>query len=521
MDTYTFVVENFYILDTRALHNDTLYLYYTAYVDHDLVASHLIKLGDFDNGEYSTVDYVPSDQSPGVVVVINDPGADVAFNFQLVNAGNPPGGSIPARLASTAQSIFSSAVGLQGVGVTQVIAALDGSGSLIGLAEAAGLMQVFSTLWSWLTANCDGPVAVDQISGPRFALDAWTDNPAKALRANKKDYPGLDSPAGCGGNSHYQVDWSLQHSRTWVSVSDPTNNLFNSEVGLNASTHHGAAHAFGVLTGGTVTRARTFTGATWYIDTVGTFNLEMMPVSSISFDDRLYVFAVQTGGSIACLAYTVDGTTWTPHTAAPPSFQTNQPVALAVFLDRLYMVARVAGSNALQLTSTSDLRIWTPWTSIPAAPAIASSPPVAAAALDGKLFLFEVVKTGKRPDVLVMRNWTTDGVTWNGWEAVEAGLAPEDGSPSDYALDVSAGTFEGRVYIASRWQATPPDPEHLGQYYLVLNFSKDGDDWSGWRIPQSDAELIPPNSAGLAAVNHHLYLFAANLAGSTGGIWAY
>jgi hypothetical protein len=149
---------------------------------------------------------------------------------------------------------------------------------------------------------------------------------------------------------------------------------------------------------------------------------------------------------------------------------------------------------------------------------------VAAATLDGKLFLFEVVQTGKTPDLLVMRNWTSDGSTWNGWEAVEAGLAPEDGSPSDYPLDVSAGTFEGRVYIASRWQATAPDPEHLGLYYLAQNFSKDGDDWSGWRILQSDAELTPPNSVGLAAVNHHLYHFAGNIAVNTGvanGVWAY
>ena len=86
-------------------------------------------------------------------------------------------------------------------------------------------------------------------------------------------------------------------------------------------------------------------------------------------------------------------------------------------------------------------------------------------------------------------------------------------------LDVSTGTFEGRVYIASRWQATPPDPEHLGLYYLVLNFSEDGDDWSGWRIPQSDTELTPPSSAGLTAVNQHLYLFSRNA--TADGVWAY
>src|SRR5450755_297663 len=83
VDIYTFVLENFIIHDTRALHSDTLYLYYSAYLDGDLVANHLISMGDLDNGEYSTIDYVPSDRSPGVVAVINDPSAKVAFNFQL------------------------------------------------------------------------------------------------------------------------------------------------------------------------------------------------------------------------------------------------------------------------------------------------------------------------------------------------------------------------------------------------------------------------------------------------------
>ena len=64
MDLYTFTVEDFIIHDTRAVHNDTLRLSYTAYVDGDMVASRLISLGDFDNGEYSTIDYVPSDVGP-------------------------------------------------------------------------------------------------------------------------------------------------------------------------------------------------------------------------------------------------------------------------------------------------------------------------------------------------------------------------------------------------------------------------------------------------------------------------
>ncbi len=153
-------------------------------------------MGDLDNGEYSPSDYVASDESPGVVVVINDPTANVAFSFQLVNAGNPPGGSLSALLAPAAQQLFTFATGLKGSAASEVLAAADGSASLTGLL-GAGLMVAFAKLWSWLSSDCDGPVAVDQISGPRYLLDAWTDNPAKAVRARGRIYQGVDSPIGC------------------------------------------------------------------------------------------------------------------------------------------------------------------------------------------------------------------------------------------------------------------------------------------------------------------------------------
>ena len=45
-----------------------------------------------------------------------------------------------------------------------------------------------------------------------------------------------------------------------------------------------------------------------------------------------------------------------------------------------------------------------------------------------------------------------------------------------------------------------------------MNFSEDGDDWAGWRIPKSDVSVrsraAPP---GLAPVDNHLYLFAPRL----------
>lgn len=521
MDIYTFLVKDFMIHRTRAPLSDTLFLYYSAFAGGDLVASRIISFGDLGTGQYSTVNYVPPDHTPGLEVVINDPSAKVAFNFQLVNAGNPPGGTLSARLAGPAKQLFSSASGIKGAGATEIFTAEDGS-AFIGGVEGAALMLLFSTLWGWLSSDCDGPVAVDQISGPRFALDAWTDNPARSVSAQGRSYPGVDSPHGCGGNSNYELNWSLQHSHTWVPVKDTANQEFTSETGLSACEHNDAVHAFGVVTGGKVNHVRTFTGATWYIDASGSFDLAAVPVSAVSFNDRLYVFGVQVHGSIACLAYTEDGTAWLPAAATPAPLLTSEPVAVAVFRDRLYMFARDSASSQLRITSTSDLRIWNPWVNLPPAPQSAS--PVVAATLGDKLFVFGVFKTGKNPDVVILYNSTVNGVAWSGWDLVEAGLRPEDGTPADYPLDVGAGVFAGRVYIASRWRSPAPDAEHEGHDYVAVNFSEDGVDWSGWRVPQSEIRIEVGGPIGLAAVDHHLYLFAQRLVRNIDDdtrVWAY
>jgi hypothetical protein len=517
MDLYTYTVETFFITDTRALHNDTLKLSYSAYVNGDLVAGRLISLGDFNNGEYSTIDYVPSDEGAGLSnVVINDPTAKVAFIFQLVNAGNVPEGALTGRLAATADQLAGITAGLAGAGATDAAAAVSSPIFPAGL-----ILEAFANLYSWLSVDCDGPVAVDQISGPRYVLDAWTDNATHLIRT-QQDYPGSDSPTGCGGNSHYQVTWSLQHARTWVPVKDAAGVEFISPTGVSAAEHNGAVHAFGSGTGGTVNHARTFTGATWNVDTVGSFGLANLPVTGISFNDRLYVFGVMADSSISPLSYTIDGSSWTLMKNSIPALHTNEPIAAAVFRNRLYLLTRESTAGTIRMTSTADLRIWAPWTPVPS-PGLQSGSPLAAATVAGKLFIFSVFKTGKRPAAIIMRNSTADA-TWSGWQEIEAGLPPEQGTPSDHPLDVSATTFNQRVYIASRWFSPPPDPEHVGTTYLAANFSEDGDNWSGWRVPASEVTILPNKTAAIAAVNNHLYLFVPRLFPNIGQgdrVWAY
>jgi len=515
MDLYTFIVEDFFIHDTRSIHNDTLQLSYSAFVDGDAVANRVISLGDFDNGEYSTVDYVPSDQSPGLAqVVINDPTAEVAFMFQLVNAGNVPAGALSGRLAATADQLAGITAGLAGAGATSISAAV-----LTDAFPAGLLLEAFANLWSWLTVDCDGPVAVDQISGPRYVLDAWTDNATQTFRT-RRTYPGSDSSTGCGGNSNYEAIWSLQHSRAWVPVADTATGPLISETGVSAAEHNGAVHAFGVVAGGGVNHVRTFTGATWNVDSLGPFDLAQLAVSAVSFDDRLYVFGILTDGSISSLAYTVDGGSWVPRSAGPGAIQTAEAIATAVFRHRLYIIARDSASSELRMTSTSDLDSWNPWVNVPS-PGLQPASAVAAVTLGDTLFLFGVFQTGKTPGLVLMRNSTSDGVTWSGWDLVEGGALPADVAPANEPVDVAAGVFRGRVYLASRWKSA-----NIGLYIknnMAVNFSEDGDNWSGWRVPQSPA-YSAGGTAGVAAVGNHLYILTPcidNANDETTHVWAY
>jgi hypothetical protein len=541
VDLYTFTVETFNISNTRALINDTLWLGYSAYVDGDLVANLQQKLGNFDNGSYQTANYFSPGVGPGLAnVVINDPDAKAGFIFQLINSGNVPANALTGQLAATADQLTSILVSIAGIGAASI------GGAAASYAFPSGLTQAaFATLWSWLNIDCDGPVAVDQVSGPRYALDAWTDNPAKKITINR-DYPGSSAPFGCNpDNSLYNLIWSLQRSRTWVQVTQPlatdTEELgpFISDTGLSACEHNGALHVFGVGASG-VNHARTFTGATWNLDSLGWFGQNLipntgdyLPVTGVSFDDRLHLLGVLADGSVSTLAYTVDGGSWVQYASAPPAVQTTEAVAAAVFLNRLYVIVTASGSGQIQMTSTADVTIWTPWTDVPSPGGPRSA--LAAATLGGKLFLFGVfttVNVRKEKGDYVMWNSTADGVTWTGWEIVESGLSPEESGPVDAPLDVAASIFRDRVYIASRWQSTQGSNQPS---YIAVNFSRDGNDWSGWRVPAvepADADLNAPfnpqDTVGLSATGNHLYILAPNVAvaggnplDAPGAVWAY
>jgi hypothetical protein len=162
------------------------------------------------------------------------------------------------------------------------------------------------------------------------------------------------------------------------------------------------------------------------------------------------------------------------------------------------------------VASTADLLAWSPWVDVPAV-GLSPKSPVAAAALGNRLYIFGINQTGKPPEIgTVVSNSTADGATWTGWTEVEAGLRPTGMPSADEALDVTASVDQGRLYIATRWQSATTT---AGQntFYVAVNFTSDGNNWSGWRIPDSTVQFQPAATAGLAAVGNHLYILASQL----------
>ena len=91
--------------------------------------------------------------------------------------------------------------------------------------------------------------------------------------------------------------------------------------------------------------------------------------------------------------------------------------------------------------------------------------------------------------------------------------------PGTAPIDVAAARFHDRLYLAARWESE----DGSGETHLGVNFSGDGDNWSGWRIPQADTDYRPSTTAGLAAVHQHLYLLTPRLVASddTAQVWTY
>jgi hypothetical protein len=138
----------------------------------------------------------------------------VVFNYQIVNKGNPNPDIVDSAMTaagkkladyavqSTSKSLLSGLTEIESVEIGTVSSAVPVIGPLLGI--LAGWLV--SELTSIVFADCDGPVALEQVV--LLGRDLCRNTSAGAYRTTTT-HPGTDSATGCGSNSVYEVGWSI------------------------------------------------------------------------------------------------------------------------------------------------------------------------------------------------------------------------------------------------------------------------------------------------------------------------
>jgi hypothetical protein len=178
---YTFNLDSFEIKNTRAKHNDTDYVSFALQVGNQKFTPQVKKMGDLNNGTY----YPSLSFGP---VLINDPNTTITFNYTIANLGHGDSKQVQGAMSTGAsQALDQSNLGEPWKSVAKV------------------LVEIFGPLFF---ANCDGVVANDQIGLNGNTIFIRTDSTPQY--SETRNYPGTDSPSGCGSNSVYNVAWSIK-----------------------------------------------------------------------------------------------------------------------------------------------------------------------------------------------------------------------------------------------------------------------------------------------------------------------
>ncbi len=195
---FTFTLDSFKITDTRSRHEDTDYVTFTLLTKpHAGVATtkSLKKaLGDKNNGTF------PIGLSFSDVSIAS--GEEVVMNYLMVNSGHKSESQVYSTLESTGGKLATA-------GLTAAGAAVGTAIPIPGLGTALGALAGWLTgeVTSLLHADCDGPVAVEQV---KFTYDDLVAKTAHGPFKHETKHPGTDSAAGCGKNSVYYVSWHIQ-----------------------------------------------------------------------------------------------------------------------------------------------------------------------------------------------------------------------------------------------------------------------------------------------------------------------
>jgi hypothetical protein len=196
VQTMTFSLDSFRITDTRSRHNDTDFASFTLLVrdanGQGTPQTLQKKIGDVNNGTHSIGLSFPNVPVPA--------GGSVVFNYLIVNSGHQNEGDVDKALEAAGSALAQK--GLVAGGTALGTAILPGLGSILG--AIGGFLA--GEISSILNANCDGPVAAEQVT---LTLNQLMQDTANGPFTKETKHPGTDSATGCGGNSMYFVTWHV------------------------------------------------------------------------------------------------------------------------------------------------------------------------------------------------------------------------------------------------------------------------------------------------------------------------
>ncbi len=198
---YTFSLDSIEIMDTRSRHEDSNKASVSVAVGSGKAKTVTKNLGNQNNGHF------PVNMSVAGVRV-DDPNIGIAFHYLVLNSGHKSWEETNAiltkatgLLATQGAKYATSAIGTSlGLAVGTTIMPVIGS----ALGAAAG--WVASNAAQLLTADCDGPVAEEQVV--LKGIEVWT-RTAHGPYKHVTHHPGLHSAKGCGKNSRYNTYWTI------------------------------------------------------------------------------------------------------------------------------------------------------------------------------------------------------------------------------------------------------------------------------------------------------------------------
>lgn len=199
--SYVFSLDSYQISKTRARHEDTNFVTISVAVNDGQPETKTKSMGDQNDGTYR----VNLALDP---IHVDSPKTKVTFNYLIVNAGNENPSKVMETIESTSKELAKKGADFAGA---EAGAAIGGTfGGPVGSAIGAVAGWLTERGLGFLFANCDGPVASEQVVFT--GQDLWRLTQEGKRLERVQPHPGTDSPTGCGSNSKYTTHWSI--SRT-------------------------------------------------------------------------------------------------------------------------------------------------------------------------------------------------------------------------------------------------------------------------------------------------------------------